>query len=281
MKKYGIIVVLAIILLSTAVYSLNTVNFNDNQKAIDNNNHSTSNDDVINESTFPDVNKSSQPIKQAIFSLQQDKTITSIGKTISDSQGKEYEFVGYIDSTPSYVEKHSEGLLEALEKRRNIPMDSGGITPNLISFVCDEVCVNFNFVNGLVSSINNLVSPEALHNAFEGYESCTLNEGSYVNISSPTTMDANGNYINLFWPTVDIRGANGVTCYNYTGYTVNQQTHIKCGDNIYEKLPGFNESFVVEKYVPYESYNKIDTSDMDTSEPASESNMIISNSTSS
>ena len=102
------------------------------------------------------------------------------------------------------------------------------------------MCVHFNFIDGLVSTINNQISPDAIR-CFERYENCTLNEGNYVNITSPTTMDASGNYVNIYWPTVNIRGSDGVTCYNYTGYPVSQQTHIKCGDNIYEKLPGFND----------------------------------------
>ena len=296
MKKYGIIVLIAIVLLSTGVYSLNTVDFSNNQIVIDdNNNYSQSDTDVINESTVSSVYE--KPLfEQIIYDLQNGKIINTIEQTVYDSQGNEYKFVGYIDSTPSYQkvddstpsneEVKPEGLLEALAKERNIPYDSGRIYDSNrispISFVCNDVCVNFNFIHGFVSSITNQISPDALrNNGFERYENCTLNEGNYVNITSPTTMDASGNYVNIYWPTVNICGPDGVTCYNYTGYTVSQQTHIKCGDNIYEKLPGFNDSFVVEKYVPYEQYNQANTNDIVSSEPVEESDTLVSNNISS
>ncbi len=204
--------------------------------------------------------------------LQHDKT----------QNDKGHQSVKHDESVHSHDEAKSKGLYEASEEQRNILMNSEGITPNLISFVCGEFHINSHFASGLISSIDNLISPEVLrHSTFKGYKNCTLKEGSYVNISSPIVRDGNGNYINLFRPAVDIRGADGVTCYNYTGYTISQQTPIKCGDNIYEKLPGFNESFVVEKHVPYEQYNKIDAKDMGTPEPADESDMVILNNASS
>ncbi len=63
MKKYGIAIVLTLILLSTAVYLLNIINFDNTQKASDGDNPSQSNVDVVNESSFFGFGKNPHSIK--------------------------------------------------------------------------------------------------------------------------------------------------------------------------------------------------------------------------
>ena len=115
--------------------------------------------DVVNESSFFGFGKNTHSIKYMNHALQHDKT----------QNDKGHQSVKHDESVHSHDETKSKGLYEASEEQRNILMNSEGITPNLISLVCGEFHINSHFASGLISSIDNLISPEVLrHSTFKG-----------------------------------------------------------------------------------------------------------------